>query len=609
MCHKKVNILRIASLLLAIVVLLSALGGITTFAAESGSCGKNLKWSFSGGTLTITGSGEMTNYNEGRKAPWYDFADEIINLILPEKLETIGTLSFYNCTSLKAVIIPKNVQKINAKAFYNCTDLRSAILPSGLKTIGKAAFYNCEKLSSISLPEGLEVIGEQAFYLCRSIPAVKIPQSVKSLGGGAFAYCDKLMSVEIKCPIKEIPQWCFYACTSLAQIQLPDTITQVDTYAFKRCDSLISVYCPGDDDVLNKIRKLISKDVPRFESGGNIVTGKLEDSAGTIKSEYDEKGNETVHTDISVQTSNTVTVVTQVDSILEKGKSESYGVEITLTIKSEDDWKKAIFLVREKLAEINNDYSKAGSLTSIKITLYLNGIDKVSEDFLKELAGRNITLEVVSANGSVWFVDCLNLKFDDVKKDTGISYVITEASDKAKDKLGTDDCYKITFEDTSKINSNVVIALPKKNANGNAFLYYVSGGKYKRVQGTVIDSNGNARFYLSSIHKNGKYVVGVNVPGESFDDVIISDEASDPFGAIARLEKIEYVPAGPRTLAGFTIGEFTLILLGVLLFIAIVVGICVYMIFKNRKQQPAFVQGFIKKAESGKKLFKKHNKK
>jgi hypothetical protein len=283
-------------------------------------------------------------------------------------------------------------------------------------------------------------------------------------------------------------------------------------------------------------------------------------------------------------------------------------VNLVLTIDSEEDWDDAILLVRKQLSEINNNYSFSYELTSMKITLYLKGVQKVSENFLKELAGRNITLEVVSANGSIWLVDGLNLEFDDVKNDTSINYTVTDANDKAKDKLGTDDCYKITFEDTSKINSNIVIALPKKTANSNAFLYYVSGGKYKRVQGTAIDSEGNARFYLSSIHKNGKYVVGVNVPGESFDDVIISDEASDPFGAIARLEKIEYVPAGPRTFAGFTIGQFTLIVLGVLLFIIIVVGVSMYMINKNSPEKFAFMADISKKVNT-KKPFKKMNKK
>ena len=609
MCHKKVNILRFASLLIAIAVILSALGGFTAFAAREGSCGKDLGWSFSGGTLIITGKGEMANYTEANKAPWHDFADEIKTLILPEKLETIGTLSFYNCTSLKAVNIPQNVKAINPKAFYKCTSLETVTLPSSLKTIGTAAFFDCEALCELNLPQGLESIGDKAFYLCRSLVTVTIPKSVKRLGEQAFVDCKSLLRVDIKAQIKEIPAWCFYGCSSLIEIKLSDTITNVDSYAFRRCDLLSTIYCSDDDNVVKTIRKQVADDSQGFKAGGNITVGELGSTTEITRTETDQKGNEVLNTNISVYEKDSVTLVTEVQNQIEKGKSESYTVLLTLTIEAEKDWNTAILTLRNKLAEINTNYSSGDvKLNSIKITLYLKGIEKVNEEFLKELAGRNITLEVVSSNGSVWLVDCLNLKFDDVKKDTGIIYTVTDASNKAKDKLGTNNCYEVDFETTSKLNTNVVISLPKSNANGNAFLYYVSGGRYKRVQGTVIDSEGNARFYLSSINKNGKYVVGVNVPGESFDGVVISDEASDPFGAIARLEKIEYTPAGPRTLAGFTIGQFTLIVLGVLLFIIIVVGISMYMINKNSPEKFAFMADISKKAKA-KKPFKKMNKK
>ncbi len=606
MRSKKVNIMRFASLLVAIAVLLSALSGLTVYAADEGSCGENLKWSYSGTTLTITGKGAMKNYNEVNKAPWYEYREKITTVILPEKLESIGVLSFYNCTALKAVVIPEGVTTINNKAFYNCTALKTVTMPSSLKTIGKAAFFDCGELAFVTLPQKLESIGDKAFYLCRSLVTLTIPETVKSLGEQAFSYCEGLFSVNIKAKIEEIPAWCFYGCSSLIEIELSETIEEVDSYAFGRCNSLNTIYSSASKKVANKIKKQIVSDLPAFAAGGSIIMGELSGVIETTQTETDKKGNEVQNTNTSVETVGNGTLVSQVQTTIDKGKSESYLVLLTLTIESENDWDKAILAVREKLFEINSDYATLGELEYVKITLYLKGIEKVSEDFLKELAGRNIILEVVSKNGSTWLVNCLQLKFEDVKSDMGISSIVTEATDKAKDKLGTDNCYEVKFESSTNINTNVVITLPKPAANGNAFLYEVKfGGRYKLVQSSVVDSQGNARFYLSSINKNGKYVIGINVPGENIDNIIIPDEASDPFGAIARLEKIEYVPAGPRTLAGFTIGQFTLILLGVLLFIAIVVGISVYMIFKNRNQKPKFVNGFIEKVESGAKLFKK----
>ena len=35
---------------------------LATYAVESGTCGENLTWTLDGGTLTISGTGEMKNY-------------------------------------------------------------------------------------------------------------------------------------------------------------------------------------------------------------------------------------------------------------------------------------------------------------------------------------------------------------------------------------------------------------------------------------------------------------------------------------------------------------------------------------------------------------------
>ena len=39
---------------------------ITKPAATSGACGDNLRWNFDNGTLTISGTGNMTNYSFGQ---------------------------------------------------------------------------------------------------------------------------------------------------------------------------------------------------------------------------------------------------------------------------------------------------------------------------------------------------------------------------------------------------------------------------------------------------------------------------------------------------------------------------------------------------------------
>ena len=83
--------------------------------------------------------------------------------------------------------------------------------------------------------------------------------------------------------------------------------------------------------------------------------------------------------------------------------------------------------------------------------------------------------------------------------------------------------------------------------------------------------------------KDTEYVIGLNVPGESTEDIIITKELNDVYGAIQRLEKIEYVSTGVRNINGLTLGNLLLIVIGILVFLTIVVGS--FMYFKNRQKQ------------------------
>ena len=49
--------------------------------AQSGTCGANLTWDLTDGVLTISGTGEMTDYSYN-SAPWYSNRSSITNVII-----------------------------------------------------------------------------------------------------------------------------------------------------------------------------------------------------------------------------------------------------------------------------------------------------------------------------------------------------------------------------------------------------------------------------------------------------------------------------------------------------------------------------------------------
>lgn len=113
---------------------------------EPGQCGEDLYWSFADGTLTITGSGEMDDFEEN--APWAAHKNEI-----------------------KAVVL-KGVTYIGANAFRNYDALESVDFGSALYEIGSNAFRSCDGLTSISLPASFKVFGESSFMSCAGLKEI-----------------------------------------------------------------------------------------------------------------------------------------------------------------------------------------------------------------------------------------------------------------------------------------------------------------------------------------------------------------------------------------------------------------------------------------------------
>lgn len=111
---------------------------------------------------------------------------------LPEGLQVIGEESFRDCAALREIRIPDTVEEIEEEAFRDCKLLHRVTFGAGLEEIGDEAFRGCRVLRDAVLPEGLEEIGDEAFRGCVSLIAAEIPESVEEIGAHAFMDCPKL---------------------------------------------------------------------------------------------------------------------------------------------------------------------------------------------------------------------------------------------------------------------------------------------------------------------------------------------------------------------------------------------------------------------------------
>ena len=205
----------------------------------------NLTWKLdANGTLTISGTGAMKDYNDNdNRSPIYKNSS-VKKIVVEKGVTSIGESAFENCSSLTSVMIPDSVISIGTSAFHSCSRLPSITIPDSVTSIGNFAFEACNSLSSITLSNNITSIGNWAFHGC-SLTSITIPDSVTSIGAMAFHSCSNLKSITIPDSVTSIESAVFYNCTSLTSITIPDSVTSIGESAFSNCSSLqtISLSC------------------------------------------------------------------------------------------------------------------------------------------------------------------------------------------------------------------------------------------------------------------------------------------------------------------------------------------------------------------------------
>ena len=141
-----------------------------------GTCGVGgkLTWKLDGGTLTISGTGEMADYR-GNTPPWNDHKSQITKLVVEEGVTSIGDVAFLKYWNLRSVELHEGLEEIGDFAFSCCVNpnpgsenLESIHIPSTVTKIGSGCFSGCKTLKEVTFEPGskLETIGENAFSDC-----------------------------------------------------------------------------------------------------------------------------------------------------------------------------------------------------------------------------------------------------------------------------------------------------------------------------------------------------------------------------------------------------------------------------------------------------------
>jgi hypothetical protein len=160
--------------------------------------------------------------------------ENIKTVVIPDGVETIGSLAFAQCTSLESVIMPDSVTEVEYQAFEGTKSLKSIVWAANAD-VPKNAFSE-SGIESIVIPDGVKRIGEYAFRDCANLKDVYISNTLEEMGESAFLNCDSIEVVDfLPSSLSTIPDYAFEHCDNVREIYVPEGVTHIGRYAFNRC--------------------------------------------------------------------------------------------------------------------------------------------------------------------------------------------------------------------------------------------------------------------------------------------------------------------------------------------------------------------------------------
>lgn len=188
-------------------------------------CGNELEWDFTDGVLTISGTGDMYDYDY--EPPWSQYNDEITKIVVEEGVTGIGRNAFAG-TAAEDVSLPDSLVSVRNDAFTSCSALKKIDIPKNVRSIEGDPF-SALSLESISVsPENNNFAAFDGILYNKDMTTlIRYPSGRK---GDTFIVPDH---------VEKIAFSAFYL-TELKELYIPCSVYKIDYYGLST--SRLTVY-------------------------------------------------------------------------------------------------------------------------------------------------------------------------------------------------------------------------------------------------------------------------------------------------------------------------------------------------------------------------------
>ena len=227
-------------------------------AAASGSCGTDVKWAYSNGTLKITGTGAMTDYSRWSAAPWYSYREQITKIVISEGITYIGNRAFIS-KSCEKIYFPSTLTGVgsNSLVFEKLTAIE---IPQSLTDITNLSWNLMPGLKCISVADGNTVFSAVngvlfsgktlVHYPCaKSDSSYVVPDGITALENRAFSDAANLQQISLPDSLTKIGDYAFADTVSLAEITIPSNVNTLGDYVFFHASALSKVTFLGSSQM------------------------------------------------------------------------------------------------------------------------------------------------------------------------------------------------------------------------------------------------------------------------------------------------------------------------------------------------------------------------